>query len=107
MSQCCGYFPCPSCEKIYRSDGSRRRHLKYQCGKQKPPLTGFNVTEDKVYECDECKKSYKHFSSMRRHKLYECGKVPNIQCPILNCVYKAKINDRMIQHVRMVHKMDI
>lgn len=61
---------------------------------------------DTGFECTTCNRSYKVFGSLKRHLKYECEKKPNIPCPVSGCTYKAKINCRMVQHVRMVHKIN-
>ncbi|GJQ68597.1 hypothetical protein Trydic_g17147 [Trypoxylus dichotomus] len=79
--------------------------MKYECGRvDKPMLTGYRKVKD-VYICQRCDRSYKVFSSMKRHLRYECEKEPQIFCPFAHCGYKAKINCRMLQHVRAVHHM--
>lgn len=80
--------------------------MKYDCGRRiRTTLTGYTQQGD-LYICDRCNRSYKHFNSIKRHKTYECDKQPSFCCPVLDCNYKAKINCRMLQHVRMVHKID-
>ncbi|KAJ8975577.1 hypothetical protein NQ317_012850 [Molorchus minor] len=78
------------------------------CGKHETaPITGYIKYDDDNYECEACHRQYKTLNTMKRHLKYECGKKPSIECPILNCGYKAKIRDRMRQHVRMKHKIQI
>lgn len=98
---------CPNCNKSYRVPSSLRRHLKYHCGrKQKEIITGYSVSET-GFQCTTCSRLYKVFGSLKRHIKYECKKQPSIPCPIVGCTYKAKIRCRMIQHVRMVHKVEL
>lgn len=98
-------YPCPQCGKTYKVSGSLRRHIKYECGRRpREEITGYTATEG-IYECNTCGRRYKVFGSLKRHLKYECEKLPNIPCPVKGCEYKAKINCRMIQHVRMVHKL--
>lgn len=79
--------------------------MKYECGRiDKPIVTGYRKVQD-MYICQRCDRSYKVFSSMKRHLRYECEKEPQISCPFAQCGYKAKINCRMLQHVRIVHNM--
>ncbi|KAF2903540.1 hypothetical protein ILUMI_02651, partial [Ignelater luminosus] len=99
-------FVCTRCGKMYQVSTSLRRHMKYDCGRVKRPIvTGYSVTSA-GYVCQACTRSYKGFASLKRHLKYECGKFPNIQCPVSGCNYKAKLNARMLQHVRMVHKLE-
>ncbi|KAJ8939913.1 hypothetical protein NQ314_010952 [Rhamnusium bicolor] len=100
-------FPCAKCGKKFSVLGSLRRHIKYYCGTKPPPVTGYIEYDKDNYECQTCHRQYKTFNTMKRHLKYECGKPPSIECPILNCNYKAKIRDRMRQHVRMKHKIQI
>nr|CAH7735856.1 unnamed protein product [Callosobruchus chinensis] len=102
-----GEFPCPSCGKIFKVESSVRRHIRYFCGKKPPPITGYTKYGEDDYECAKCKKHYKLFCTLKRHILHECEKPPKIECPIVGCHYKAKMRDRMLNHCRMVHKMDI
>lgn len=79
--------------------------MKYHCGRvDRPIVTGYSVSPD-GYVCQAYTRSYKGFASLKRHLRYECGKFPNIQCPVSGCNYKAKLNARMLEHVRMVHKL--
>ncbi|CAH1964205.1 unnamed protein product [Acanthoscelides obtectus] len=102
-----GEFPCPSCGRIFKVESSVRRHIRYFCGKKPPPITGYTKYGEDDYECTKCKKHYKLFCTLKRHILHECDKPPKIECPIVGCNYKAKMRDRMLNHCRMVHKMDM
>ncbi|XP_049819642.1 longitudinals lacking protein, isoforms H/M/V isoform X12 [Aethina tumida] len=98
---------CPNCAKTFKVLGSLRRHIKYFCGKKPPPITGYKVLGKDHYQCEKCDRTYKTFNTVKRHIIYECGKPPTIECPVLECDYKAKIRDRMMQHCRMKHKLFI
>lgn len=97
---------CQKCGKHYRTAGTLKRHQLYTCGRViRPVITGYNSTQD-GFECQTCKRTYKVFGSLKRHLTYECGKSATILCPVSYCNYKAKVNDRMTQHMRMVHKIE-
>ncbi|KAL1517270.1 hypothetical protein ABEB36_001056 [Hypothenemus hampei] len=100
-------YACSKCEKTFKILGSLKRHMKYYCGRKPPPITGYIKLAKELWQCESCKRKYKTFNTMKRHLVYECGKPATIQCPVINCVYKAKIRDRMMQHCRMVHKLDM
>ncbi|XP_044270638.1 longitudinals lacking protein, isoforms A/B/D/L isoform X11 [Tribolium madens] len=97
-------YPCPKCDKSYKTLGSLRRHMNYMCGRKGPPLSGYTLLNN-TYICNQCNNPYKSKSSIRRHLVYECGKEPNVKCPISGCTYKSKHKARMTQHVLMVHKL--
>ncbi|KAF7272329.1 hypothetical protein GWI33_014878 [Rhynchophorus ferrugineus] len=98
-------FLCEKCNKGFKVLGSLKRHAKYYCGRKPPPVTGYIKLSQSEYECERCQRRYKTYNTLKRHLVYECGKPPTIQCPVVNCEYKAKIRDRMMQHCRMVHKL--
>lgn len=102
-----GDFKCGKCGKSFKVIGSLNRHVKYYCGRKPPPITGYIEVNKHNYVCQNCPRHYKTLNTMKRHLKYECGKPPTIECPVLGCVYKAKIRDRMTQHCRMVHKLQI
>lgn len=102
-----GPYQCKICSKSFKVLGSVRRHMRYFCGRKPPPITGYVKLSEDYYECMKCKRHYKLFSTLKRHIIYECDKPKTIECPIVGCDYKAKIRDRMVNHCRMVHKLDI
>ncbi|CAG9864640.1 unnamed protein product [Phyllotreta striolata] len=99
--------PCPHCEKSFKVASSLRRHVRYFCGKKPPPLTGYRKLADDDFVCSKCDKHYKLYCTLKRHIIHECDKPKKIRCPVAGCRYMAKMNDRMLNHCRMVHKIDI
>ncbi|KAF2887293.1 hypothetical protein ILUMI_18880 [Ignelater luminosus] len=59
------------------------------------------------FACTSCNKVYMWEKSLRAHQKYECGKEPGIECPIQDCLYKAKKNDGMRQHLTKKHKLRV
>ncbi|XP_063915144.1 longitudinals lacking protein, isoforms N/O/W/X/Y isoform X5 [Zophobas morio] len=97
-------YPCPGCPKRFKHVSTLRRHVKYSCNQGKPSVTGYTYVNE-LYVCDKCDKQYRCKGSVKRHLIYECGKVASIKCPILGCMYKCKIKNRMSQHLKMFHKI--
>lgn len=100
-------YVCPNCNRRFKVATSVRRHVKYFCGRKPPPITGYVKHNDDDYECITCHKRYKLFGTLKRHIIHECGKPKKIECPLPGCEYRAKMRDRMINHCRMVHKMNM
>lgn len=81
------------------------RHIRYVCGRKEKNITsGYSQIGDR-YLCQRCDRTYRTFGTLKRHLRYECEKKPSISCPFSECSYKAKVNCRMLEHVRTVHKL--
>ncbi|XP_054287666.1 zinc finger protein 32-like [Macrosteles quadrilineatus] len=117
-------FQCLICNKTYRHKRNLIKHVRYECGDQRPFACSFcpfsskqkaglklhvfnrhqNVANiDLIYQCSICSKSYKHKKNLNKHMKYECGNQRPFVCDL--CPYSAKQKVHLRAHLFTKHRV--
>lgn len=118
-----GKFECDLCEQVFNTNPNLTRHYRnvhgidtvwYDCSEcdyrakskagLKSHLARIHSIGAKTYYCDQCEYTAVTKSSITRHKKnVHLINVKWLYCPVKNCVYKAKNNSRLKEHISYIH----